>query len=150
MTMKSTLTERARPLAEQPLDNPGVDRTSIGKFVREFYAKIRKNERLGPIFAREITGDWGPHIEKMTDFWCSVILKSGDYHGRPVPAHLRLKDVSEADFDIWLTVFGETAGELFAPEAAAVFVDRAQRIATSLKLAMFFRLAPATAAGREP
>lgn len=119
-----------------------------GKLVREFYAKIRSDERLGAIFVREITGDWEPHLEKMTDFWCSVILKSGDYHGRPVPAHLKLKHVAEADFEIWLALFGETAAELFAPETAAVFVDRAERIATSLKLAMFFRLAP-TAAGSD-
>ncbi|WP_342586828.1 group III truncated hemoglobin [Mesorhizobium sophorae] len=79
----------------------------------------------------------------MTDFWCSVILKSGDYHGRPVPAHLKLKDVTEADFDIWQALFGQTSAELFAPETAAVFVDRAERIAASLKLAMFFRLGPA-------
>ncbi|MFD2055396.1 group III truncated hemoglobin [Mesorhizobium calcicola] len=144
MTSKSASVERARPVAEQPLSHVGVDRASIGKLVRVFYAKIRGNERLGPIFAREITGDWEPHLEKMTDFWCSVILKSGDYHGRPVPAHLKLGDVTEADFDIWQDLFGQTAAELFAPETAAVFVDRAERIATSLKLAMFFRLGPAT------
>lgn len=117
--------------------------------MRAFYAKVRKNGRLGSIFAREITGDWEAHLEKMTDFWCSVILKSGDYHGRPVPAHLKLKDVTEADFDVWLALFGQTAAELFAPETAAVFVDRAERIATSLKLAMFFRLAPATTVGSQ-
>ncbi|WP_430708732.1 group III truncated hemoglobin [Mesorhizobium vachelliae] len=83
----------------------------------------------------------------MTDFWCSVILKSGDYNGRPAPAHLKLKDVTEADFEIWLALFRETAAELFAPETAAVFVERAERIAASLKLAMFFRPGPAAAAG---
>ncbi|ESY72913.1 group III truncated hemoglobin [Mesorhizobium sp. M0051] len=149
MTSKSALTDRARPVAEQPLDHAGVDRGSIGKLVREFYAKIRSNERLGPIFAREITGDWEPHLEKMTDFWSSVILKSGDYHGRPVPAHLKLKDVTEDDFEIWLALFGRTAADLFAPETAAVFVDRAERIATSLKLAMFFRLTPAATDGSQ-
>ncbi|TPL78497.1 group III truncated hemoglobin [Mesorhizobium sp. B2-3-13] len=147
MTMKSALT--VRPLAEQPLNDPDVNRALIGRLVREFYARLRKNERLGPIFARAITGDWEPHLEKMTDFWCSVILKTGDYHGRPVPAHVKLKDVTEADFDIWLDMFGKTAAELFAPETAAVFIDRAERIATSLKLAMFFRIDPPrqTAAG---
>ena len=149
MTLKSVLVDRVRTVAEQPLDRAGVDRASIGKLVRAFYAKARNNERLGPIFAREITGDWEPHLEKMTDFWCSVILKSGDYHGRPVPAHLKLKDVTEADFDIWQHLFGQTAAELFAPETAAVFVDRAERIATSLKLAMFFRLTPASAGGSQ-
>ena len=146
MTSKSVLPDRVRPAAEVALDRPGVDRVSIGALVRKFYARVRNDKRLGPIFAREITGDWEPHLEKMTDFWCSVILKSGDYHGRPVPAHLRLKDVTEADFDCWLAHFSETAAELFAPETAAVFVERAGRIATSLKLAMFFRLEPAAVA----
>lgn len=117
MTSRSAVIERARPAAELPLDHDGVDRASIGKLVRAFYAKVRNDERLGPIFAREITGDWEPHLEKMTDFWCSVILKSGDYHGRPVPAHLKLGDVTEADFDIWLALFRETASEVFAPES---------------------------------
>lgn len=143
MTSKSAPVDRARPVAEQALNHNGVDRASIGKLVREFYAKVRQDQRLGPIFAREITGDWEPHLEKMTDFWCSVILKSGDYHGRPVPAHIKLKDVTEADFDIWQALLGQTAAELFAPETAAVFVDRAERIAASLKLVMFFRLGPA-------
>ncbi|WP_342634330.1 group III truncated hemoglobin [Mesorhizobium hawassense] len=107
---------------------------------------MRTDKRLGPIFAREIVGDWEPHLEKMTDFWCSVILKSGDYHGRPVPAHMKLNDVTESDFDIWLALFGETASELFIDEIAAVFIERAERIATSLKLAMFFRLRSAASA----
>jgi len=140
MTSRPVLLERIRPAAEQPLVRPGVDRASIGELVHKFYSRVRKNERLGPIFAREIVGDWESHLEKMTDFWCSVILKSGDYNGRPVPAHLKLADVTEDDFDTWLTLFGETAAELFPPETAAVFVERAERIAKSLKLAMFFRL----------
>ncbi|CDX56297.1 Sec-independent protein translocase tatc [Mesorhizobium plurifarium] len=143
MTSKPVFLDRIRPAAEQSLASPGVDRASIGALVREFYSRVRKDERLGPIFAREIAGDWEPHLEKMTDFWCSVILKSGDYHGRPVPVHLRLTDVTEADFNIWLALFGKTASELFIPEIAAVFVERAERIATSLKLAMFFRLGSA-------
>ncbi|AZO28977.1 group III truncated hemoglobin [Mesorhizobium sp. M1B.F.Ca.ET.045.04.1.1] len=140
MTSKSVLLGSVRPAPEQPLARPGVDRASIGALVRKFYSRVRKDERLGPIFAREIVGDWEPHLEKMTDFWCSVILKSGDYQGRPVPAHLKLEDVTEVDFEIWLALFRETAAELFAPETAAVFVERAERIAASLKLAMFFRL----------
>ncbi|QKC99045.1 group III truncated hemoglobin [Mesorhizobium sp. NZP2298] len=144
MTPKPASLDRVRPAAEQPLARPGVDRASIGVLVRKFYSRVRKDERLGPVFAREIVGDWEPHLEKMTDFWCSVILKSGDYHGRPVPAHLKLKNVTEADFEIWLALFGETASELFTAEIAAVFVERAERIATSLKLAMFFHLGRAT------
>lgn len=69
-----------------------------------------------------------------------MILKTASYDGRPVPAHLRLKEVKESDFAIWLGLFGETARELCPPDVADVFVDRAQRIAKSLQLAMFFHL----------
>lgn len=132
--------EKALPVAEKGLNHKQVDRAFIGILVRALYSRLRQNERLGPIFAREIAGDWEPHLEKMTDFWCSVILKDGSYDGRPVPAHIKLKTVVEGDFSIWLRIFGETARELCAPEVAAVFIDRAERIAQSLKLAMFFRL----------
>lgn len=134
-----------RPVEERPLAHALVDRAFIGKLVRTFYGRVRADERLGPIFAAEIRGDWEPHLEKMTDFWCSVILKNGAYSGRPVPAHLKLSQVREEDFDIWLGHFRRTAAELCPPEVAAVFVDRAERIAQSLRLAMFFRLdRPAT------
>jgi truncated hemoglobin YjbI len=43
---------------------------------------------------------------------CSVVLKTGCYEGRPVPAHLKLKTVVEDDFAIWLGLFRATAREL--------------------------------------
>lgn len=137
------------PPAEQPLADPEVDRAFIGRLVRSFYARVRRHQRLGPIFANHIADGWEPHLEKMTDFWCAVILKNGAYQGRPVPAHLKLKEVVEGDFDIWLGLFRETARELCRPDVAAVFIDRAERIARSLKLAMFFRLPTQETAARD-
>ncbi|MGN6583819.1 MAG: group III truncated hemoglobin [Rhizobiaceae bacterium] len=132
------------PLPEGPLEHPDIDRAFIGRLVRDFYGRVRKDERLGPIFAGVIGEDWEPHLEKMTEFWCSVILKTRSYEGRPVPAHLKLKQVREEDFAIWLSHFRGTANELCPPGIAEVFIVRAERIAESLKLAMFFRL-PAAA-----
>lgn len=139
------ISDRARPPEERPLVHPGLDRAFIGALVRDFYGRVRKDARLGPIFAGEIRDNWEPHLEKMTDFWCSVILKNGAYNGRPVPAHLKLSQVREEDFDIWLWHFRQTAADRCPPEVAAVFVERAERIARSLKLAMFFRLDAAPA-----
>ena len=147
--MGHSRTAGSTPLEEHPLDREGVDRAFIGRLVREFYLRVRQDDRLGPIFAREITGDWEPHLNKMTDFWCSVILKTRSYQGRPVPAHVKLKGVTEGDFDIWLSIFADTAGDLCDPDTARVFIERAERIAQSLKLAMFFRL-PAAYSGSVP
>jgi len=145
--MSNLRIEAARPKPEKPIAAEGVDRAFIGGIVRDFYARVRTDERLGPIFARHIAGDWEPHLEKMTDFWCSVILKTGEYQGRPVPAHLKLKEVRESDFAIWLGLFRQTVQERCSPEVAGVFIERAERIARSLQLAMFFTL---DSAGKEP
>ncbi|MCV0349631.1 MAG: group III truncated hemoglobin [Nitratireductor sp.] len=138
--MSDALSARPRPQPDEALKDPAVDRAFIGRLVREFYRRVRSDARLGPIFAGEIKDDWDPHLEKMTDFWCAVILKDGSYHGRPVPAHVKLTTVEESDFDIWLGIFRQTVADLCAPGTAAVFVERAERIARSLRLAMFFRL----------
>lgn len=146
--MTETAPNLVRPVEEQPLVHPVVDRNFIGALVRDFYLRVRSDERLGPIFEAEIWDHWEPHLEKMTDFWCAVILKNGAYSGRPVPAHIKLKQVREEDFDIWLGHFRRTAFQRCPAEVAEVFIDRAERIARSLKLAMFFRLdRPAVGSG---
>jgi hemoglobin len=42
-------------------------------------------------------------------------------------------------FERWLALWQETAGEVFAPEPAALFRHKAARIAESLKLGLFYR-----------
>ena len=142
-----SIPESARPQADVALTHPLVDRAFIGALVRDFYGRVRSDARLGPIFAGEIKGDWEPHLGKMTDFWCAVMFKDGSYSGRPVPAHAKLQGVREEDFDLWLGHFRRTVADRCPPEVAAIFVDRAERIARSLKLAMFFSLKPAAQTG---
>ena len=38
--------------------------------VHRFYAKVRADPVLGPVFASRIE-DWGPHLERMAAFWSS-------------------------------------------------------------------------------
>ena len=121
-------------------------REATARLVDRFYAKIRTDPQLGPIFERVVRGKWDTHLEKMRDFWSSVMLTTGRYKGAPVPAHLRIKDIEPRLFDRWLQLFGETCDELFDGEVAEAFRAKAARIAESLKLALFFRLAPASSA----
>jgi hemoglobin len=53
-------------------------------------------------------------------------------------AHVK-HPIEPAFFDRWLVLWRETATELFAPPIADRFRDKAERIAESLKLALFFR-----------
>jgi hemoglobin len=58
-------------------------------------------------------------------------------------AHLRhAAAIEPAMFDRWLELWRETAGEILAPADAAAVVAKAERIAESLKLALYFRIDP--------
>src|SRR5690554_5216360 len=94
----------------------GLDEALIAALVHNFYARIRADAVLGPIFAERIH-DWGPHLDRMVDFWSSVALMTGRYHGAPVPAHMGLP-VDWAHFERWLALFRETAHETCTPEGA--------------------------------
>jgi hemoglobin len=119
-----------------------IDRLSeddIGRLVDDFYGKIRADVELGPIFARAIPGDWGPHLATMGNFWSSVMLTSGRYKGNPVAVHGRVVGIEIKLFERWLALFDESCRELFVPDIADVFYSKAVRIAESLKLALFYR-----------
>jgi hemoglobin len=117
-----------------------IDEARIEQLVRGFYARIRDDDRLGPIFAEKISDDeWEPHLRRMMDFWSSVMLTTGRYSGRPMPLHLALTAiVRPEDFDIWLRLFEETALSIGGEGFAAAFMEKARRVATSFKYAMFF------------
>jgi hemoglobin len=122
-----------------------IDEAGLERLVHAFYARVREDAELGPIFNRAIA-DWPEHLAKLHAFWSSVMLTNGRYKGQPVPAHVKHREsITPALFDRWLALWGRTARELMTPEAAAALEARAARIAESLKLAMFFRLEPQAA-----
>lgn len=112
----------------------GLDEDVLRDLVHSLYAKVRRDAVLGPIFAARIS-DWDPHLERMVAFWSSVALMTGRYHGAPVPAHATLP-VTWAHFDHWLHLFRQTATEVCPPAGAAHVIERAERIARSLHMAV--------------
>ena len=126
----------------------GPTENQIEDLVVTFYARIRQDPSLGPIFERVFGPDWTPHLKLMCDFWSSVMLTTGRYKGRPIPAHVRLNLehqgatesplIQPEHFAEWLTLFEATARELFEPDLAAGFLEKARRIAESLKLGFAF------------
>jgi hemoglobin len=112
----------------------GLDEGVLRTLVHAFYDKVRRDAVLGPIFEARIK-DWGPHLERMVAFWSSVALMTGRYHGRPVPAHTPLP-IEGAHFDRWLALFRETAREVCTPAGGAHVIERAERIARSLHIAV--------------
>ena len=120
-----------------------LDEAAIERLVRQFYGQVRSDPMLGPVFAHAIGEDddaWEAHFARLTDFWTSVMLRSGRYHGDPFSVHLRLPDITPAMFERWLGVFHATSAALFTADIAAEFGEKAERIARSLKMGLFERL----------
>jgi hemoglobin len=114
------------------VERTGIDERMIAQLVHSFYKSARRDPLIGPIFARHVA-DWDAHMARMCDFWSSVALMSGRYHGQPMAAHLPLP-IGAPQFRRWLELFSATAQEVCPPSAAAHFVARAERIAESLQL----------------
>lgn len=136
-------------------DGAVIDEAQIASLVEAFYTKVRKDAVLGPVFNGAID-DWPAHLEKLKAFWSSVVLTSGRYKGNPMAAHAKHRDmIDTAMFVRWLELWRETAADLLPLDVAAVFAAKAERIAESLQLGLFFRLddhlrvAGRAASGRE-
>ncbi|RZJ32177.1 MAG: group III truncated hemoglobin [Brevundimonas sp.] len=126
------LAARRKAATDRIRAETGIDEAMIGRLVEAFYARVRNDALIGPIFADRIK-DWGPHLAQMKLFWSSVALSTGVYEGRPMPKHLPLP-IDATHFDRWLALFEETATAVCPASAVAHFMDRARRIAESLEL----------------
>ncbi len=135
----------ARPaITAELMAQTGLDDAMLERLVRAFYARVHDDAALGPVFAARIT-DWEPHLQRMAAFWSSVALMTGRYHGAPVPKHAGLP-VTWSHFERWLALFRATARETCPPAGAAHVIERAERIARSLHMAV----EDARAAGAPP
>jgi hemoglobin len=119
-----------------------ITESEIQGLVEAFYARVREDARLGPLFESAVD-DWPSHLVKLQAFWSSVMLTTGRYKGSPMAAHIRHSNAIEpAMFDRWLALWRETARDLLTPATAEAIIAKAEQIAESLKLALFFRIDP--------
>lgn len=120
--------------------------TAIELLVHEFYARVRDDEVLGPIFDSRIE-NWPHHLGRMVGFWKAVLrgeptFKPSD-RGSPPRLHQQIPRLTHEHFDRWLERFGDVAAGIFPPSAAVEVVAAAQRIAVALS-----RHLPPTKEGR--
>ncbi|MGH8138788.1 MAG: group III truncated hemoglobin [Steroidobacteraceae bacterium] len=129
--------ERRARIIERIRAETGIDEAMIETVVHSFYACVRTDALIGPVFDARVT-NWELHLQRMCLFWSSVILVSGRYHGQPMQKHLPLQ-IEASHFDRWLELFRQTVREICPPKAAATFIERAQLIAQSLEMGIASR-----------
>ncbi len=114
--------------APGPSSPHGVTREMIAAVVDDFYATCRADPTVGPIFNARIH-DWDTHLATIRGFWASALLRTGEYAGRPLHAHLAIPGLEPRHFSVWLRLFRETLQRHCSPQAEAAFMDAAGMMA---------------------
>lgn len=115
----------------------GLDARVIRAVVDAFYARVRRDRELGPVFDEAIGDDWDAHLDKITSFWLTVTRVGTGYQGRDfMPAHLRHTSVRAEQLPRWLELFRETCAERCEPEGAAALIEIAERMAENLAISL--------------
>ncbi len=111
--------------------------------VNAFYAKIREDELLGPIFKQHIADDqWPAHLEKLTDFWESNLLGVAKFRGNPPATHIKVDknlnySISQTHFGRWLQLWFTTIDTYFEGPLADLAKQRARMMSTGQYLAVW-------------
>lgn len=111
-------------------------RDDINILVNSFYAKIRKDELLGPIFNAHIAeNQWPVHLDKLTDFWETNLFGVAKFKGCPSSKHVNVDanlgySIEQYHFGRWLNLWFETIDELYQGELAFKAKESARKMAT--------------------
>src|SRR5262245_53679645 len=113
-----------------------VDEQDLARLVAQFYAAVRSDALIGPVFSHAID-DWPEHLEKLTAFWSSLMLTSGRYKGAPMAAHLKHRArITPAMFERWLALWRAATEAEMPPAIAQSMQNKAERIARNFRFAL--------------
>ncbi|MDP5076576.1 MAG: group III truncated hemoglobin [Nonlabens sp.] len=117
------------------------NRAAIDLLVSTFYAKVRANNLLGPIFNSVIT-DWPAHLTHIASFWETNLLRSSNYKGNPIEKHKEVdhavnNGINMEHFGTWLQLWFETIDSLFHGEHAQLAKGRARNMSTFMFIKIY-------------
>ena len=101
--------------------------TDVKTLVDDFYGRIRANELLSPIFNGIIGDNWQKHLQRMYDFWQTILLETPAYSGSPFLKHAKLP-IAKEHFDTWIDLWYQTIDDHFVGEKAEEAKWRADKM----------------------
>jgi truncated hemoglobin YjbI len=119
------------------MTSPAITESAIVTLVDTFYARVRDDAVLSPVFEAKLAGRWHEHMPRMYAFWTKVLLGTGEFNGNVFGKHMALSGIETEHFVRWLTLFRLTAVDVFGVDGAGDALAVAQRIASSLQLGFF-------------
>lgn len=106
---------------------------AVRTVVHDFYARVRAHAALAVPFGK--VADWPAHHEQLTHFWWVTLggQRYLDYRYDVASRHAEA-GFTPALLGDWLTLFRATLHDHIAAELAEGWLQRAERIAESLRL----------------
>lgn len=105
---------------------------TITQLVHGFYADVRLDPLLGPVFERALHGQWDAHLQRLVDFWSTVALGTRSFKGDLLGKHRALADVTPAHFSAWVRLWQQHTSRLLAPDVARDLHVAAHGVARNL------------------
>jgi len=116
------------------MKNDILNRADIELLVDSFYNRVKADPVLKQFFKQV---EWEKHLKIMYDFWENAIFYTGTYSGNPINVHRHIHDKFPLDkeaFASWLTLFLQTADDLFEGEKTILIKQKAYSIATVMQM----------------
>jgi hemoglobin len=120
------------PAATPPGKASAPSVQSITQLVHGFYADVRADPLLGPVFDKALHGQWENHLQRLVDFWSTVALGTRSFRGDVFGKHMALDGVTPAHFAAWVRLWQHHTERLFTPEVADSLQVAAHGIARNL------------------
>ncbi|EID75290.1 group III truncated hemoglobin [Imtechella halotolerans] len=116
-------------------------RDDVRQLVHSFYAAVRQDALLGPIFNGMIH-NWEAHLEHLTDFWCAQLFIDRSYNGNPIEVHRKVDAfanhaLSEHHFGAWLNLWIDTLDASFQGDNVFILKNRARKMASFIHIDVF-------------
>ena len=111
-----------------------ITQENIRTLVMSFYARIIKDDIVGPFFIAKLGEDmsdehWVTHLETIVGFWSSLAFGKPKYDGNLFLPHTQLGQLKRETFEQWLKLFAETLDEVYIEGIAVKFKERSTIIA---------------------
>ncbi|ATA89371.1 globin [Capnocytophaga stomatis] len=122
-------------------------REDVNKLVKAFYVQIRKHDLLGPIFNSHIAEEqWPAHLEKLTDFWETILFGVQKFKGSPSLKHIEVDKnlnygITQEHFNQWVSLWHETIDKMFEGEVAQRAKEASNQMAVG-QYTMLWRYRP--------
>lgn len=114
-----------------------LSRESITTLVHAFYADVRSDADLGPVFDNAIGDHWDAHLDRMVEFWSTVIMRTHSFQGNVFGKHMALQGITPEHFTRWMALWTFHTDRLFSKDMAAEFQTTAAGIGRMLHHGFF-------------